>query len=104
MVWDLSVQDVARHLGLSEREGGRVLRRALSHLRHRSRSRRVPDELDDEVRWGRWNRRWAQAAPQAMSITCACCGHHFIPERVFNVTGSRPPSLRYCSNTCRQEA
>jgi hypothetical protein len=101
-VWGISLQDASRRLGLSERDGERVLTRALAHLRHPSRSQSIRDEADGDPLRSMELRRWAQAAAQDMVVTCAHCGHAFVPEHIFLMSGGRPP--RFCSNACRQRA
>lgn len=103
VVWGLSTQEAARRIGLSDREAERILSRAMSRLRHPSRSHGLEGDLgsDGFVMRSEELRRWAQAAAHTMTVQCPC-GRRFLPENVFFVAGGRP--RRYCSNACRQAA
>lgn len=103
-IWGISFQEACRRLGVSERDGQVVFGRAMSHLRHPSRSQDLREELDedgDPVKSVEL-RRWAEAAGQGLVIICEHCGRRFVPEHLFKVTGGRPP--RFCTNVCRQRA
>ncbi|MER5617599.1 hypothetical protein [Streptomyces sp. NPDC002215] len=102
VIWGLSMQEAARRLGVTENQAEQLLTKALSRLRHPSRSESIREEIDgDFVARSRELRRWANAVAQAIVVTCTC-GRKFLPENIFLSTGGRPK--RYCSNACKQAA
>ncbi|MGW2183653.1 sigma factor-like helix-turn-helix DNA-binding protein [Streptomyces sp. NPDC001732] len=102
VIWGLSMQEAARRLGVTEEQARELLYKALSRLRHPSSAHRLREEVDgDFVARSRELRRWADAAVQAIVVTCTC-GRKFLPENIFMTTGGRPK--RYCSNACKQAA
>ncbi|MER6611567.1 hypothetical protein ABT282_38410 [Streptomyces sp. NPDC000927] len=102
VIWGLSMQEAARRLSVTEKQAEELLYKSLSRLRHPSRAQRLREEIDgDFVARSRELRRWADAAVQAIVVTCTC-GRKFLPENIFMTTGGRPK--RYCSNACKQAA